>query len=197
MTAPAKRFALFVLALSIIAVIFVACASPSASLPTGNGNNNGGVTGFHTPAPNNGQPTPTFPPFTIGAWPSNYSPGNNDTITIYVLCRIQDPTMMSPSKPPAAGLGVSIILSGPAGGSYSGATDADGLAAVQFTINDPHSGQPVTVTASTTYNGQAYSATTFFTPNPGAKPTATSHPGGGGGHGTPPPNTTQTPPVQP
>lgn len=191
MRAPAKRFALLVVALSIIAVVFVACATPSASLPVGNGNGSGGVTGFHTPAANNGEPTPAFPPFTIGAWPSNYSPGNNDTITIYVLCRIQDQTMLTPPKP-AAGLGVSIVLSGPSGGSYSGTTDQDGLAAITFTINDPNSGQPVTVTASTTYNGQAYSAQTFFTPNPAAKATATPNPGG-----SPPPSGTVTPPTQP
>jgi hypothetical protein len=187
MTAPAKRFGLLVVALSIIAVVFVACATPSASLPNSNGNGNGGVTGFHTPAPNNGQPTPAFPPFTIGAWPSNYSPANNDTITIYVLCRKQDQSMQNPPQP-AANLGVSIILSGPTSGTYSGNTNADGLAAITFTINDPNSGQPVTVTASTTYGGQAYSATTFFTPNPGAQATATAGPGS-----TPPGSSTATP----
>ena len=187
MTAPAKRFALLVVALSVVAVIFVACATPSSPLPTGNNNGSGGVTGFHTPAPNNGQPTPAFPPFTIGAWPSNYSPGNNDTLTIYVLCRIQDQTMMNPAKP-APGLNVTIILSGPASGTYTGTTDSDGLAAINFTLNDPNSGQPVTVTASTTFGGQAYNAETFFTPNPGAKPTATPNPGG-----TPPPSDTPTP----
>ncbi|MGH2517956.1 MAG: hypothetical protein ACRDHP_20105 [Ktedonobacterales bacterium] len=186
MTAPAKRFALLVIALSIIAVVFVACAAPSGGLPTGGNTNNGGVTGFHTPAANNGQPTPAFPPFTIGAWPSNYSPGNNDTITIYVLCRIQDQTMANPAQP-AVNLGVSIVLSGPSGGSYSGTTGKDGLAAITFTLNDPNSGQPVTVTASATYNGQAYSATTFFTPNPAAKPTTTPKPGG-----TPPPSASPT-----
>ncbi|HLJ80472.1 MAG TPA: hypothetical protein VKT52_03225 [Ktedonobacterales bacterium] len=193
MSAPAKRFALLMVAFSIIAVVFVACAAPTSPLPTGGNNGNGGVTGFHTPAPNNGQPTPAFPPFTIGAWPSNYSPGNNDTMTIYVLCRIQDQSMLKPAQP-AAGLGVSIILSGPAGGSYSGKTDNDGLAAITFTLNDPNSGQPVTVTASTTWNGQAYSAQTFFTPNPGAKPTATPKSGPGG---TPPPFPTVTPPGLP
>lgn len=189
MRTPAKRFALLVVALSVVAVIFVACAAPSSPLPTGN-SNGGNVTGFHTPAPNNGQPTPAFPPFTIGAWPSNYSPGNNDNLTIYVLCRIQDQTMMTPAKP-APGLTVTIILSGPSGGTYTGTTSNDGLAAINFTLNDPNSGQPVTVTATTTYNGQAYSAETFFTPNPAAKPTTTPNPGG-----TPPPTGTATPPGQ-
>ena len=185
MTAPAKRFALFMVALSIIAIVFVGCATPS-SLPTSNGGS-GAVTGFHTPAANNGQPTPAFPPFTIGAWPSNYSPGNNDTITIYVLCRVQDQTMLTPAKP-APGLNVTIVLSGPVGGTYQGVTDAAGLAAINFTVNDPSSGQPVTVTASTTYNGQAYSAETFFTPSPGAKPSPSPNP-----NGTPNPSSTGTP----
>lgn len=186
MTAPAKRLALLVVALSIVAVILVACATPSSPLPAGN-TNNGGVTGFHTPAPNNGQPTPAFPPFTIGAWPSNYSPGNNDALTIYVLCRIQDQSMTTPAKP-APGLTVTIILSGPSGGTYTGTTDQDGLASINFTINDPNSGQPVTVTATTNYNGQVYTAQTFFTPNPAAKPTTTANPGG-----TPSASPTDTP----
>lgn len=186
MTGPAKRCALFVAALSIIAVVCVACAAPSSPLPS-SGNNSGGVTGFHTPLPNNGQPTPAFPPFTMGAWPSNYSPGNNDTITVYVLCRVQDQSMLTPPKPPSQPLTITIVLS-PIGGTYQGTTDADGLATITFTLNDPSSGQPVTVTASTTYNGQAYNAQTFFTPSPGAKASPSSNPGGG----TPPPNPTGT-----
>lgn len=178
MSAQVKRFAMLVVALSVIAVALVACQAPTTPVST---SNNNGVTGFHTPIPGGGSPTPTFPPFTMGAWPSNYSPQNNDNITIYVLCRIQVPSMTKPSYPPPQ-LTVTISLNGPIGGTYSAQTDGDGLAAIPIQLNDPASGQPVTVVATTSYNGQAYTAYTFFTPNPAAKPSptpnATGTPGG-------------------
>jgi hypothetical protein len=164
MTEHTKRLALMGLALAALAVALAGCQSPSSqlALPAGNG---GGVSTFHTPVQNLGTPTPTFPAFTMGAWPSNYSPANNDTITIYVLCRVQDPT-----KPPAQSLSITLVLNGPISGTYTGNTDADGMAAIPVTINDPYSGQPVTVVASTTYQGQSYTAATFFTPAPTAIP---------------------------
>lgn len=183
MSAQVKRFALLAAALSVIAVALVACQAPTTPIQS---SNNTGVTGFHTPIPGGGSPTPTFPPFTMGAWPSNYSPGNNDNITIYVLCRVQVASMDKPSYPPPAGITVTISLSGPISGTYSAGTDSSGLAAIPLQVNDSYSGTPVTVTATANYNGQTYTAYTFFTPNPAAKPTATKKPGrGGGGDSTP------------
>lgn len=174
MSAQIKRFALLVVALSVIAVALVACQTPTTPIQS---SNNSGVTGFHTPIPGGGSPTPTFPPFTMGAWPSNYSPSNNDNITIYVLCRVQVPSMDKPSYPPTQSITVTISLSGPVNGTYSAPTDASGLASIPVQVNDPASGMPVTVIATASYNGQSYTAYTFFTPNPAAKPTATGKPG--------------------
>ena len=171
MSAQVKRSALLVVALAVIAVAFVACQAPTTPIQT---SSNTGVTGFHTPIPGGGSPTPTFPPFTMGAWPSNYSPQNNDNITIYVLCRVQVASMDKPSYPPSQQLTVTISLNGPIGGTYSAQTDTDGLAAIPIQLNDPASGQPVTVVATANYNGQTYTAYTFFAPNPQAKPTPTA-----------------------
>lgn len=188
MSAQVKRFALLLVALSVIAVALVACQAPTTPVTT---SNNTSVTGFHTPIPGGGSPTPTFPPFTMGAWPSNYSPQNNDNITIYVLCRVQVASMDKPSYPPTQTLTVTISLNGPIGGTYSAPTDSEGLAAIPIQLNDPASGQPVTVVATANYNGQTYTAYTFFTPNPAAKPTPTAGATGTpGGDATP----TDTPP---
>src|SRR5437879_13633474 len=97
--APAKRYALLAVACALIAVVFVACAAPATAVTpntdTGGGN---GVNVFRTPsAPT--PPTP-FPEFTIGAWPSNYSPNNTDNITISVRSKTQDPKLTKLPQPP-------------------------------------------------------------------------------------------------
>jgi hypothetical protein len=178
MGSPAKRFALWVAACTLIAVVFVACATPSAATPntdTGNGN---GVNVFRTPsAPT--PPTP-FPEFTIGAWPSTYSPNNNDNITIYVLCKVQDPQMQKPPTPAAY---IDVTVSPDGMNSVSGKTDNSGLAAIPLSINNPNSGVPITVVVTARWHNVTYRNYTFFTPSPTAKPTATPKPGGGGGKG--------------
>jgi hypothetical protein len=187
MEAPAKRFALLAVACALIAVVFVACAAPTAAVtPNTNTGNGNGVNVFRTPsAPT--PPTP-FPEFTVGAWPSNYSPNNNDNITIYVLCKIQDPQMQ---KMPEPAKGITVTVSPDGMNSVTGVTDNSGLAAIPLTINDPNSGVPVTVTVTASYNNKVYQNHTFFTPSPTAKPTPTSKPGGGGGgRGTPTPTAT-------
>ncbi len=190
----ARRLGLLFTSLFLIGIAVVACAAPAApatSSSSNNGNNANNV--FHTPDPNQQSPTPTFPGFTVGAWPSNYSPGNNDNITIYVICRIQDPTMQTPPKP-APGLHV-IVSFTPAGNAafnqspLTGTTGSDGIAAVPLQLSDPTSGVPIIVQVSVTYQGVTYTAETFFTPNPQAKPTptagstGTATPGNGGGNG--------------
>lgn len=185
MSVHARRFALLLIACGMIAVSLVACQTPSSA-------NSGSGNAILIPTVNasNLTPTPKFPPFTIGAWPSNFSPELNDTITIYIVCRVQDDTMQGPSHPPPAGLIINVSVGNPIGGTYSIRTGADGYAAQVINFNDPTAGLPVTVSVSTTYNNVTYHAQTFFTPGPTAAPTPTpgakSTPGGPGGQGGPP-----------
>jgi hypothetical protein len=184
----AQRLGLLFAAGLLISVAMVACSSqaPTPSSYNPSSNNSGNV--FHTPNPNANSPTPTFPGFTVGAWPSNYSPNNNDTITIYVICRVQDTSMQQPPKP-AQGVSVVVTFT-PEGPGVPGfqtltaQTGADGIAALTMTVNDPASGVPIVVNVEATYAGNAYVAQTFFTPNPGtsASPSACASPG----PGTPP-----------
>lgn len=176
MTTRPKRWALLVMALVTLTISLVACeSSPGTNSPT-SGNGSG------APLTNAGgisvSPTPTFPPFTIGAWPSDRSPGVNDTITIYVLCRVQDPTMKGPSTP-AAGQKIQINVLDPINQGLQGTTDAQGYAAVSVTFNDPKPGTPVVVQVSTVWNGKTYTNESFFTPGATFKPTATPKNGGG------------------
>lgn len=175
MSARPKRLALLAIIFGVIAVALVACQAPTS--PVSSGNNNG-VNVFHTPNAHLATPSPTFPPFTVGAWPSNYSPGNKDSITIYVLCRVQDPTMKGPAVPPSQNLQVTVNLEAPVNQTYSGQTDRDGLAAIPVQFDDPASGTPVVVDVIVNYNGQTFEAQTFFTPNPTAGATPSVTPGG-------------------
>ncbi len=165
----ARRAALALLAFCMLPIALVGCQQ--GALP-GQSNGNTQIQ-IVTPNPGQRTPTPTFPPFTVGTWPSNFSPNNQDTITIYVLCRVQPASMAGPGTP-APGLAVQVQVLDPINQSYQGTTDNDGMAAITFPINDSHSGTPVVVNVSVTYNGQTYVAHTFFTPNPGATPTPTS-----------------------
>ncbi len=164
----AKRFALLVGALCVMAVALVGCQVSGSP----GGSNTGQTYIISTPNASQNSPTPTFPPFTVGAWPSNYSPNNNDTITIYVLCRVQNQSMSGPAQPPGTALPVNLNVGYPIDQTFSGSTDANGLAAIVVTFNDPRAGYPVTVTATVTYQGTVYTAQTFFTPSP-ASPTPT------------------------
>lgn len=175
MGAQARRFALMVVALGVLAVGLVAC-QPTPITTTG-GTASGNILAINTAAANNASPTPTFPPFTIGAWPSNYSPNNPDTITIYVICRVQDPTMQSPAKPPAAGLPVTIFVQGAINQTFTATTGADGIATAQVAFSDPSPGVPVVVQVTANYGGHTYTNDTFFTPGATFTPTPTLGPG--------------------
>ncbi len=168
MSPRARRYGVFFCALCVFAFALVGCQAPGL---TGGGttNQSGGIL-ISTPDTTHLTPTPQFPPFTIGAWPSNYSPNSNDTITLYVLCRVQNQAMTGPSTPPPSALQIDVNVGSPVNQHYSGSTDRNGLAAIPITINDPAAGQPVTVSVSTNYGGQTYSADTFFTPAPAAQP---------------------------
>jgi hypothetical protein len=176
MTLRMKRFALLMVAVAVLAVAFAACSAPAA--PTGAlpGAGSGNVNGFHTPNPTDGTPTPTFSPFTIGAWPSNYSPGTSDTVTIYVVARIQDQTMLTPPRP-APGLAITFIAQDPVNQTGSAQTGPDGIATWTVTFKDEPAGKPARVEVSTTYLQQTYDAETFFTPGVNIGPTPTPKPG--------------------
>jgi hypothetical protein len=172
MSVYVKRLGLLAVALVSLSISLAACAvgqssSSSPSLAPG--------ISFVTPDPAQASPTPSFPPFTIGAWVSNYSPNQNDTVTIYVLCRVQDPTMQTPSVPPPTPVHVRVALD-QLGAVLEGDTDKDGIAAISYTFNDPNTGQPVDITVTASYQGHPYIARTFFTPGINIVPTAT--PGG-------------------
>lgn len=174
-----QRLGLLLVSFLLIGIAVVACATPQGSTPYNSGSNGGNV--FQTPS-SPSSPTPAFPGFTVGAWPSNYSPGNTGTLTIYVICRIQDPSMQTPPKA-AANVTVELTFT-PAGNAsvnipaMSAQTGGDGIAAFTFQFSDPTSGVPIVVQAVAIFNGVSYPAQTFFTPNPEAKPTpsATSSP---------------------
>ncbi len=170
----ARRFALLVAAIAILMTSLAACSAGGG----GDQSNNvpSDIT-FTTPDAAQYTPTPEFPPFTIGAWVSNYSPNITDSITIYVICRVQDPSMQTPSRPPSQPLSVTVILSGPINDTLSGTTGTDGIAAIPYTVNDPYVGQPVDVTAKAVWSGSTYYARSFFTSAPWTPPTATP-PGG-------------------
>jgi hypothetical protein len=174
MTEQVKRVALVVAALCVVTVALVGCQTATVPLAS---SNNKSINTFSTPNTALLTPTPTFPPFTIGVWPSNYSPGNNDTITIYVLCRIQDQSMVNPPAP-APGLSVQIFVGDPLNQSNSVTTDADGMAVWQLQLHNAPSGVPIQVTVQTNYGGAAYSNGTFFTASPMGGPASTPTPNG-------------------
>jgi hypothetical protein len=177
MPVQARRFALLIIAFGVIAISLVACQTPTSA-------NQGGSNAILIPTPNSSNltPTPKFPGFTVGTWPSNFAPNLNDTITIYVVCRIQDQSMQGPSHPPPAGVQVNVSVGSPINQQFTAHTGADGYATVTFSFNDPNPGQPVRVDVTTSYPGSP-PAETFFTPGVQTQPTPTSGPGNGNGNG--------------
>jgi hypothetical protein len=170
----ARRIALLVIGLGLLTTSFVACASSGS--PTDGSSPDSGVGGFKTPNPALFTPIPTFPAFTIGAWPSNYSPQNNDTVTIYVICRAQPSNLSSPPQPPNPPVNVHVEIHDPFAKTADGVTDASGLAAIPISFSDPKSGYPVRVYVSAPYGGRTYNAETVFTPNVTQPPPPTATP---------------------
>lgn len=157
-----SQFALLFVGFTLLALSLVACQSSNGQADNPSSNV---LSGFKTPNAGLFTPTPTFPPFTIGAWPSNYSPQNNDTVTIYVLCRVQPKDMSGPPTPPNPPISVHVSITDPFTKSADGTTDASGLAAIPIPFSDSKSGYPVRVYVSTSYGGHTYNAETAFTPN--------------------------------
>jgi len=163
-----KRLGVIATALGLMALALAACAGNPINTPSSAPND---IT-FTTPDVSQYTPTPQYPPFTIGAWVSNYSPNTNDTITIYAILRVQDLTMRTPAQPPPP-QSVHVVIGPPVNTNLSGTTDQDGIVAIVFNVNDQTVGQPVDVYVTTSWKGQLYTARTFFTPSPSAAPTAT------------------------
>lgn len=168
------RITLLITALGVLAIGLIACSGLPSVTPVSNPQNS--IT-FQTPDSAQNTPTPGFPAFTIGAWPSNFSPNVNDSITFYVICRVQDPTMQTPPRPPSSPVHVHLVLGDPVNTSLDGTTGTDGIAAIPYVVNDPVAGQPVVVTATADYTGGPWVATTFFTPGVGFVPSPTPQSG--------------------
>jgi hypothetical protein len=176
LSGKARYLPLLLTGLGLLMMSLVSCASSNSPVDTGS--SQGGVEGFKTPNPNLFTATPQFPTFTIGAWPSNYTPQNNDTVTIYVLCRVQPRDLSGPGQPPPypPGVSVHVEIHDPFTKSADGTTDASGLATIPISFSDPKSGYPVRVYVSTSYGNHTYNAETVFTPNVTEPPPATAVP---------------------
>jgi hypothetical protein len=103
-------------------------------------------------------PTPQAPTYSVGAWPSDSTPGTDGTVVIYVA--------FHHVGTPAAGARVTLAVRYPnAWKGYGPAlTDVGGYAALRVSYADPFRGRPVQVTVRVTYQGQTYLTTTSFTP---------------------------------
>jgi hypothetical protein len=193
MTTHIRRWALLFVALALLAAFaLAACGQPGgASLYNAN---YARAAVLSTPGAGSG-PMPTFPPFTIGAWPSNSMPAAGKSVIIYVTCQIQDPTMARPSQP-AVGQTVHVRLLDPVNQTYTGTTDAGGIAAVRVAYNHARARTPILIVVTSTWKGTTYQGQTTFTPasSTGAPVDETPQPGA-----TPsaPPLATVTPAPQP
>ena len=168
----ARRFAILMVAMSTLSVTLVACQVTGATPGAGSDTTSGFT--FSTPNPKNLSPTPTFPPHTCGAWPSNYTPQALDNITIYVVCRAQDPPMTHPAQPPSAPVTLTVQVSAPINKQLTATTDSNGTAAIPLSFTDPSPGTPVQVTIYS--SNWAAPCQTFFTPGATYTPTPKASP---------------------
>lgn len=177
METPTRRRALLLLALAILMVSLSACQLGDRSPSQGS---SGSALSLNTSAPHAGSAaaTPAVAPFTIGAWPSNAMPRPNERIMIYIVCRVQDPTMSGPSAP-AAGITVQVHVLDPINRSYGGSTNKDGMARVPISFHNARLGLPIMVDVVATWQHVTYQSQTSFTPAPGGRPPQPS------GSGTP------------
>jgi hypothetical protein len=171
MATHARRWALLSLALAMLALGLVACQAPDSAAARGKSGNivvSPAVAGSSSP-------TPTLSPLTIGVWTSTMTPGARDTITIYVLCMLQDPSRGRLTGP-AVGIAIRVRLSDPVNQSFTGTTGRDGLAQVRVSFTDAHPGKPVIVDVVTVWHGMTYQGQTYFLPGAGGVPSPTPSP---------------------
>lgn len=164
-------------ALAVLAMLILAACSASLVNDPGSGNP---TIALHPIQ--NLTPTPTAPPFTIGAFASNETPNINDSITVYVIFHING----KPQGGATVNLdfhydnGVPIAqLNSQAGGKTTG---DDGWAAFPLTFTNLTPQKPVEVDVTITFNGQTYvpiqRPPAFFTP---VAPTPAASPSVGAG----------------
>jgi len=157
---------IFLLALGALMAVLVSACSASLVNDPGSGQP---TIALHTP-PANLTPTPTAPPYTIGAFASNPTPNVNDSLTIYVIFHVND----GGTARGAAGASVNlnfhiyngtpvIQLNGLVGAQQ---TTPDGWAAFPITYTGLTSQQPVLVDVTVSYQGQQILKrnAAFFTP---------------------------------
>jgi hypothetical protein len=164
----------FLLVMAALAVtLFSACSAalvndPGSAQPT---------IALHTPAANL-TPTPTSPPVTLRAWPSNPSPKPTDSITIYVIFHI---SINGGTPRGVAGASISLNFH-----FYSGApvvqlnsqgsgqqTSPSGMAGFPITYSGLQPQTPVLFDVTAIYQGQTYLSqdANFFTPLLSGTPT--------------------------
>ncbi len=160
----------------LLVMLFAGCTASLVNDPT-----QGQATlALHTPVLS---PTPTAPPYTIGAFVSNPAPGLNDTVTVYVIFHL--------GGKPQGGASVNLYFHAYATNGGGGPIDQlnsqaggrqtadDGWAAFQVTYTALPAQVEVLVDVAVSYQGQTYqhARATFFTPLQGSA-TPSPPPGG-------------------
>jgi len=156
------------------AVLFASCTASLVNDPS-----QGQATlVLHTPVLS---PTPTAPPYTIGAFANNLSPGLSDTVTIYVIFHL--------NGKPAGGASVNLYFHSYTSNGSGGPIDQlnnqvggeqtadDGWAAFRVTYTNLPDQEQVLVDVTVSYQGQTYriARAAFFTTlqgSPTVSPTA-------------------------
>ena len=170
-----QRIMLLVLAAALVVFVSACTASlvndPSSSQPT---------IALHTPAPNL-TPTPTAPPYTIGAFSNNETPNVSDSVTVYVIFHL--------AGQPVGGATVVVNFYTKRQGTpivqlnneiTPQQTAPDGWAAFPLTFTGLSSKEAVLADITVSYNGQTYlrqGAYIFTAVQPSPTPSPTS--GGG------------------
>jgi len=148
-----KRF--FTVLLAGISLILAGCGSVAVATPQ------------PTPTPITIQqdtadltPTPTFPPYTAGAWANDPAVNTSGTVIIYAKFEhdampvANVPATISINTPPGA------TITSRAGGEQ--ATSSDGMVAFPLSFSNLPAHTPITVTITFNYLSQSYSANAFF-----------------------------------
>src|SRR5271165_6172396 len=141
--AVTRRTGLLLVTALIFTTILVGCAADSA--PAASGSGSGGVVIISNNA--TVVPTPTLPPYTIGAWVSNPSPTLNDTITVYAIVRRQPSNLATPPTPPNPP--VSVTFSSNFFKAQTVQTDVSGIAAASIVAGGTPT-QPVEIDVKAT-----------------------------------------------
>ncbi len=124
-------------------------SGPSNPLNASNSTPNDSIT-IHNNFGNSSTPPPA-PTYSIGMWPSNFTPAPGESSSIFVKVTQQ--------TTPLANVAVTITYNGH---YQTAATNNDGIAS--FTISSSVPLVPVNIYGSATINGQNLTATTFISP---------------------------------